>query len=582
MHMLSSKAVSRLKPILKILLWAFCFYVLLITAYHLIFFGRIYPGTKVAGIVISGKKPDQAAQVLETEAPKFSLVSENPKIQLQLDTLDVKYNSQESATQAFLVGRSGSLRQKTWDKINALTNKTNLPYVFSLNQEEFDKIVELAEDSINVPPTEPSVYVEKNTVVVNIGKDGIEVEKEHLKTRILNALAYKQSENITIPTKITKSHLTDQETELIKERAEKLLGKSLSVSVEYQTFTYKAPELVSLLAPEGTKEEKTTSVVEDIAKAVNRPPQDARLVFEEGRVKEFAPGKDGLETDQKELKNRLEAAIENLIVTDEKTTTIEIPVSQTKPQIATGDVNNLGIKELIGRGTSRFAGSIPSRIHNVELASSRINGLLIKPGETFSFNSSLGEVSGSTSFQQAYVIQSGRTVLGDGGGVCQVSTTIFRAALNAGLPIIERKAHSYRVGYYEQDSKPGIDATVYNPTADLKIKNDTPGHILIQTIFNRKNLTLVFELYGTSDGRVATISTPRVWDLVPAPPDLYQEDPTLAPEVKKQVDWAAAGAKAAFDYKVERFGETLQQRTFYSNYRPWQAVYLVGPGTATQ
>jgi len=282
------------------------------------------------------------------------------------------------------------------------------------------------------------------------------------------------------------------------------------------------------------------------------------------------------------LKNRLEAAIENLIVTDEKTTTIEIPVSQTKPQIATGDVNNLGIKELIGRGTSRFAGSIPSRIHNVELASSRINGLLIKPGETFSFNSSLGEVSGSTSFQQAYVIQSGRTVLGDGGGVCQVSTTIFRAALNAGLPIIERKAHSYRVGYYEQDSKPGIDATVYNPTADLKIKNDTPGHILIQTIFNRKNLTLVFELYGTSDGRVATISTPRVWDLVPAPPDLYQEDPTLAPEVKKQVDWAAAGAKAAFDYKVERFGETLQQRTFYSNYRPWQAVYLVGPGTATQ
>ncbi|MEK7521312.1 MAG: VanW family protein, partial [Patescibacteria group bacterium] len=527
---------SYLTHIGRVFLWAFCFSVLLITAYHLIYSGRIYPGIKVAGIDLSGRKPQEAEKILNSiQSPNVSLVSENPKIEISLSSSEVKYNVQESVNSAFLVGRTGSLKQKTKGKIYAITYKINLPFVFNVDQVAFNKAIASAQDSISLPPTEPSVTIEKNVVVVNIGKDGIEVEKEELVKKINETLAYNLNDSITIPTKVTKSHLTDIEAELIKVRAEKLLGKSLRATVEYQAFTYPASELVSLLAPEGAKEEKLISVVENIAKAINRPPQDARLVFENEKVREFAPGKDGLETNQKELKNLLEAAIENLIISEETVAAVKIPVSRTLPQIATGDVNNLGIKELIGRGSSRFAGSIPSRIHNVELAASRINGLLIKPGDTFSFNSALGEVSANTGFQQAYVIQSGRTVLGDGGGVCQVSTTLFRATLNAGLPIIERRAHSYRVGYYEQDSKPGIDATVYDPTTDFKFKNDTTGHILIQTIFSRKSLSLVFELYGTSDGRVSTISTPRVWDFVPAPPDLYQEDPTLAPGTKKQV-----------------------------------------------
>lgn len=576
MHMLISKALLILK-------WALLFLILILVGYHLAFWGRIYPGTKVASINLSGKKELEAQEVLKSlKPPQIVLTSDNPKVELPLAFLVSEYDPAKSAKNAYLIGRTGSLKTRTLQKINALTNNLNLPLVAILREDDLEKNIKEAEDLINVPPTEPTIIIEKSGTRINRGQDGIEVDKEDLEKRIKNSITYNQSGIIPISKKITKARLSDQEAELIRERAEKLIGKNLKATVEYQTFTYTAQELVALLAPEGTKEEKVNSVIDDISKTVNRLPQDARLVFEEGKVKEFAPGKDGLETDTKELKTRFMASLENLIVSEEKTGTIEIPVRQTKPQIATGDVNNLGIKELIGRGTSRFAGSIPSRIHNVELAASRINGLLIKPQETFSFNAALGEVSASTGFQQAYVIQSGRTILGDGGGVCQVSTTLFRAGLNAGLPITERRAHSYRVGYYEQDSKPGIDATVYNPTADLKIKNDTLGHILIQAIFNRKNLSLVFELYGTSDGRIATITTPRVWDINPAPPPLYQEDPTLPPNTTKQVDWAALGAKTAFDYKVVRNGEVLQERTFYSNFHPWQAVYLVGPGTSTQ
>jgi len=168
--------------------------------------------------------------------------------------------------------------------------------------------------------------------------------------------------------------------------------------------------------------------------------------------------------------------------------------------------------------------------------------------------------------------------LGDGGGVCQVSTTLFRAALNAGLPIVERKAHSYRVHYYEEDLGPGFDATVFLPSADLKFVNDTANHILIQTKVDPKTFSMKYEIYGTNDGRVATVSAAKIYSQSAPLPTIYQDDPTLPSGTKKQVDWSAWGAKVSFDYKVTRGGEILQDRTFFSTYQPWAAVYLVGTG----
>jgi vancomycin resistance protein YoaR len=257
---------------------------------------------------------------------------------------------------------------------------------------------------------------------------------------------------------------------------------------------------------------------------------------------------------------------------------LEIPVILTYPKIKTGDVNNLGIKELIGTGKSTFFHSIPGRVFNVNLAASRISGTLVGPGEEFSFVKAVGDISKTTGYQTAYIISEGRTVLGDGGGVCQVSTTTFRAALDAGLPITERKAHAYRVGYYEQDSPPGIDATVYYPTADLKFLNDTGNYILIQETVDTKNLSMKVEIYGTSDGRKSSLSKPRISNQSPPPPTMYVDDPTLPLGTMKQIDWSAWGAKVVFDYKVERNGENIYEKTFVSNYQPWQAVYLKGTG----
>jgi vancomycin resistance protein YoaR len=167
-------------------------------------------------------------------------------------------------------------------------------------------------------------------------------------------------------------------------------------------------------------------------------------------------------------------------------------------------------------------------------------------------------------------------VLGEGGGVCQTSTTIFRAVLNAGLPVVMRYPHAYRVHYYEEDSKPGIDASIFQPTLDFQFKNDTPNYILVQSSVDVPNLAMSFKIYGTPDGRSVELTEPVITNQTAPPEPLRIDDPTLKKGVVVQSDWAAWGANVSFSRTVKRGGEVLHSETFNSRYQPWRAVYQVG------
>jgi vancomycin resistance protein YoaR len=323
-------------------------------------------------------------------------------------------------------------------------------------------------------------------------------------------------------------------------------------------------------------DKKLNEKLEPFYNEINKQPVEAVFNFENGRVTEFKSSENGREVDKEKLATQIVERGKTLSITDQKAVEVPIPVKIVKPNLTTDKVNEMGIKELIGTGTSTFKGSIENRIFNLSLAASKLNGVLVKPGEVFSFNKTIGDVSSLTGYKQAYVIQNGRTVLGDGGGVCQVSTTFFRALLNAGLPIIERNQHAYRVSYYEQDSPPGIDAAIYTPNIDLRFKNDTGHHILIQTVLDPAEQRLTFMLYGTSDGRVAEMTTPVITNQTPAPEPKYEDDPNLPVGTVKQVDFAAPGARTYFTRTVTRDGKVISQDSFTSNYRPWQAVFLRG------
>ena len=307
----------------------------------------------------------------------------------------------------------------------------------------------------------------------------------------------------------------------------------------------------------------------------NLPAKNALFKFEKGKVVEFRKESNGLKILTEKFLPDFDKIIGDL-KTDAANKKVILNSEVIKPEIKLSDINEYGIEEFIAEGKSDYTHSIPQRVHNLTLAASKFNGVLIPKGKEFSFNEIVGDISSLTGYQPAYIIKDGKTILGDGGGVCQVSTTLFRAALNAGLPIIERTAHAYRVGYYENDSQPGIDATVYSPTVDLKIKNDTPGYILIETEIDEENNLLYFKFYGKKDSRRVEISKATVYDVVPPLPPKYQDDPTLKKGVTKQVDFPAWGSKVFFTYKVFQGDKLAIDNKFFSNFRPWAAVYLVG------
>lgn len=320
-------------------------------------------------------------------------------------------------------------------------------------------------------------------------------------------------------------------------------------------------------------------ILDDLATKHDIDSRDALFKISAGKVTTFAPEKDGVKINKRLVLKELQSHLAALSTHSELLHTSKQIVIQSdivKPKITLEQSNTQGIKEVIGEGKSDYTHSIPGRIHNLLLASKRLHGVLIPKGSTFSYVDSVGEITARTGYQPAYVIVNGRTELGDGGGVCQTSTTLFRAALNSGLKITEWHAHAYRVGYYENDSKPGRDATVYAPTVDLKFYNDTPSAILIEVETDEEKKLLTYRFWGTKDNRIVSISDISTGGAVGAPAPRYQDDPTLPKGVIRQVDWAASGLTAWFDYEVTKGTKVIQKKTFTSYYRPWQAVYLVG------
>ncbi|MEI6532296.1 MAG: VanW family protein [Candidatus Roizmanbacteria bacterium] len=304
------------------------------------------------------------------------------------------------------------------------------------------------------------------------------------------------------------------------------------------------------------------------------PAKNALFSFENGKVTTFRKDEQGKKINTLALKNQIDEFIRKLH--NSQDISLNLTSTPIQPDIQLSQSNEFGIEELIATGESNYRGSMPERIHNVILGASKFHGVLIPKDKIFSFDEIVGDISSLTGFKPAYVIKSGKTVLGDGGGICQVSTTMFRTAMNAGLPILERNAHAYRVSYYENDTKPGFDATIFTPSVDLKFKNNTPGSILIQTEVDEKNTKLKFLFYGKKDNRKVEITDIRLYDQVAPPPPSYQEDPSLQKGVQHQIEHEAWGATASFIYKVFLNENTNLEQKFISRYQPWQAVYMVG------
>jgi vancomycin resistance protein YoaR len=304
-----------------------------------------------------------------------------------------------------------------------------------------------------------------------------------------------------------------------------------------------------------------------LVRRLSRGPSPARWVFRNKEVGWAAVEQPGYAFDLAQVQQAYQAAAEG------GQTQFVLPVAYIEAAQGVNYNRQLGIRQMISEATTRFYGSSRERIHNIALGAARLNGVMIAPGQTFSFARSMGEVSERTGFKPAFVIMGDKTEKGVGGGMCQVSTTIFRAAYFAGMPIVDRAPHSYQVAYYRPT---GLDATVFLPYRDFKFKNDTPGYILVQTAVWGSNLT--FRFFGTKDRSVAW-TNPSIANRIAAPRTRFIVDPTMGRQTFKQVDFSADGARVTVNRSVKYYDGRKRNEVLTSVYKPWGAVWLVGPGT---
>lgn len=307
-----------------------------------------------------------------------------------------------------------------------------------------------------------------------------------------------------------------------------------------------------------------------ISESLEQVPESVRIRRDEsGKINFDGRGNDGRSIPRQRLLILSNQAIAR------KIQEVEIPLSVVPAKVEISpDLQELGIRELIAVGHTRFDGSPQNRMYNIGVGVAEFNGLLIPPGETFSFGKNLGPVDASTGYRKELVIKPEGTIPEFGGGLCQVSSTMYRAAIFAGLPIVERKPHSYAVRYYAQVGGHGLDATVYPPAVDLKFMNDTPGTILIQSYVD--GVSAYFKFYGTSDGRKVTMDGPYISNKHSAPKEaILIPDPTLKAGEKKQVEKAHGGFDAFWYRFVTKNGETKEEK-IVSKYKATQEKFLVG------
>ncbi|TSA48014.1 MAG: hypothetical protein D4R46_00280, partial [Chloroflexi bacterium] len=320
----------------------------------------------------------------------------------------------------------------------------------------------------------------------------------------------------------------------------------------------------------------------EIVPLVNRSQQNARFYFDDN-TRELVLVQSATVGRTLDIAATIDAVQTGLLAGEHN---IALALNTALPAVGNdATAQSLGITELVSSDTSYFRGSSAARLQNIDTARKQFYGLLIPPNTTFSMGDAMGDISLDNGYAEALIIYNGQTITGVGGGVCQVSTTLFRTALYGGYPIVERHEHAYRVYYYEQTATgtnpelAGLDATVYFPLVDLKFTNDRPTWLLMETYFHPDTMSLEWKFYSTNDGRTVDVQNLGLRNIVPAPDPLFVENPDLAAGRCVQKDWPGDGADITVTRVVSRGGETLFTDSIRTHYEPWQAIYDYGPGT---
>ncbi len=574
----------------------------LLVGFHITYLNRIYPGIRIGWVDVSGLTVPEATQRLESELvyPHQGRILFRDGSQSWMASpsqLGLFLGAEYNATLAYRVGREGRAFSRLADQFEAWYRGVNLPVRMLFDARIANHYLKGVATQIDTPTIEASLSISGTDVLVNPGQIG-------------RTLAI--PENLAL-IQATVESLLDGEINLViteeppvildasqqAEIAEQILSEPLVLRLpdaqegDPGPWRFGREELAKMLVIErvntdegqvyqvGLSSQVLRSFLESIAPDLYRGKTNARFMFNDD-TRQLELVEASITGQSLDIEASLQNINQQIAQGQHK---IKLDLEYNLPEVTSeATAESLGITELVSSHTSYFYGSSASRKQNIKTAASRFYGVLVAPGETFSMAQVLGDVSLDTGYEEAWIIFGDRTIKGVGGGVCQVSTTLFRTVFFGGFPIVERYPHAYRVYYYEQTSGggnnpdlAGLDATVFVPVVDFKFTNDTPSWLLMETYVGDSYLTWKF--YSTSDGRSVNWETTGLTNIQDPPDPLYQENEDLSKGEIHQVDWAVEGADVTITRYVHRGDDLINTDIFTTHYMPWRAVCEYGPGT---
>ena len=565
--------------------------------------GRIYTGVSVMGVDLGGMSRDEAEAALARAFPytqEAAIVLTKPGSSEEwIKTpaeLGMVLDTEATIQAAFDVGRAGGPFNQMRNLFASWYYGHTLAPVLVLDQGKLDQTLAEVAAEVNRPAVNATLDYSGSAVAYSPGQTGHILDVANVRSHVMDSVSNFRPAQIEllvheVPPAIHDRSQAAHIQQTISGPVTFYLLEPLD-DLDLSSVAVPDEELASWLRFDVVRdndgvmqhqvfvdENAVRHWLSQFATQIYRDPVNARYYFDDytRELVLVAPHVNGRELDVDATVERFMAQINT------PNRSVPLIVKEIVPVVHSGaTAAELGITELITETTTWFYGSSDARKHNIARAAANFYGIVVAPGEQFSFNKYLGTISESDGYEEGLIIVGGRTIKGIGGGVCQVSTTLYQTAFLAGFPIDERWEHGYMLGYYNDGEGPGMDATVFSPIVDLKFTNNTPYHLLIENYYNEEFEALTFKFYSTSLGR-RVVKEVLPWEnIVPAPEvDEWVFDEDLPPGTVQQIDWATDGA----DVTVIRTVYNAQGQPLYgdqeivrSHYIPYPNVFHYGPG----
>jgi len=557
--------------------------------------GKIYPNVTVQGLNVGELTQLEAEAVLHARYGAFlqhpaTLTYADQSWQPSYSDVGISFDFKGAISSAYRAGRGNGLIENLQEVYAIWENGLELPVHVIFDQNKLRAYVAGVGADLEQAPIDAQLRLDGTTVATQPSQIGRQVLVDQTVAEMAASLVTFKSQTVVLKTRDIAPRLDDAAVAETRARIEAMLQAPLTLEVEKKQYVWMPEEIALMLDIGRVPQNNATDTiavnlnayqvgrrVRQIADETGRGSVNPRVVWNNGDLRILKPGKPGLRLDEAQASAAIAAAVAGA------DRVLALPVREVAPQVTEANLRSLGITELVSVGRSDFTGSADYRINNIGVGMEILNGILIAPGEEFSFNNNIGSIDARNGFVEGYAIIKDRTQLEFGGGICQDSTTLFRAAFWAGLPVTERWGHSFYISWYDKyglgsnGNGPGLDATIFTGGPDLKFMNDTGNWLLMQSASNARTGVAEVSFYGTKLNRTVTLSQ-SISKRIPAPSAAKIVTDRKQPVgTSRQSDHARGGMTIAVYRTITENGVPKRPELFQTTFRAWPNIYVFNP-----